>query len=156
MEGDPARTNPRRAARVTLVVDASAALSWSIADESDVEALELLRKVRAEGAVVPALWLFEMENGLRNALRRGRITEVEAQTIQAKLSRLPIRVADSSERISFHGTLALANRFDLSVYDAAYLDVALRYKGYLATRDRRLAEVAGRLGLARKPAKRRR
>ena len=118
---------------MTLVVDASVALSWSIADESDVEALEL-----------------------RNALRRGRITEVEAQTIQAKLSRLPIRVADSSERVSFHGALALANRFDLSVYDAAYLDVALRYKGYLATRDRRLAEVAGRLGLARKPAKRRR
>ena len=156
MEGNGARTDRRRAARVTLVVDASAALSWSIADESDVEALELLRRVRAEGAIVPALWLFEMENGLRNALRRGRITEAEAQTIQANLSRLPIRVADSSERISFHGALALANRFDLSAYHAAYLDVALRYKGDLATRDRRLAEVAGQLGLAGKPAKRRR
>jgi predicted nucleic acid-binding protein len=156
VEGNGARTDRRRAARVTLVVDASAALSWSIADESDVEALALLRKVRSEGAIVPALWLFEMENGLRNALRRGRITEAEAQVIQAKLSRLPIRVVDSSERISFHGALALANRFDLSVYDAAYLDVALRYKGDLATRDRRLAEVAGQLGLARKPVKRRR
>lgn len=140
---------------MTLVIDASAALAWTIADESDVEALALVRRVRAEGALVPALWLFEMENGLRNALRRGRISEAEAQTIAVKLAGLPIRVADSSERVSFHGALALAIRFDLSVYDAAYLDVALRHKGYLATRDRRLADVARQLGVDSKPKRRR-
>lgn len=139
---------------MTLVLDASAALAWSIADESDGEALALLKRVGADGAVVPALWLFEMENGLRNAMRRGRITEGEARATQANLASLPIRVVDSTERIAFHGALELANRFDLSVYDAVYLDVALRHKGELVTRDRRLEEIAHELGVASRPAKR--
>jgi predicted nucleic acid-binding protein len=134
---------------LTLVIDASAALAWSIADESDVEAFDVLRRVAAEGAVVPALWLFEIENGLRNAQRRGRITEAEARSIQAHLARLPIRIADTSERVVFNDALSLANRFDLSVYDAAYLDVALRHKAKLVTRDRRLTDVAQALGVAR-------
>lgn len=133
---------------MTLVVDASVALAWSIADESDVDAIAHLRRVAKEGAIVPALWLYELDNGLRNALRRGRITEAEALTIQQKLTGLPIRVADASERIHFEGALVLANRFNLSIYDAAYLDVALRHKGQLLTRDRQLAGIAEELGLA--------
>ena len=132
---------------MTLVIDASAALSWSIADESDREALVLLRRVAAEGAIVPALWLYEMENGLRNAQRRGRISEAEAQAIETKLAALPIRVVDVAERVRFFGSLELANRFDVSVYDATYLDVALRHRGQLATRDRKLAVVAANLGV---------
>ena len=130
-----------------LVIDASAALAWSIADESDREAFDLLRRVAKEGALVPALWAFEMQNGLRNAQRRGRITQAEALAITTKLSALPIRVADATERAQFHGALELAVRFDLSVYDAAYLDVALRHQGQLVTRDARLAGAAQSLGV---------
>lgn len=136
---------------MTLVVDASAALAWSIGDESDRTALAHLKEVAAYGALVPALWLFEMESGLRDAIRRGRISEAEAVVIQAKLAGLPIRVVDASERVAFFGALALAGRFDLSVYDAVYLDVALRYQGRLVTRDRRLADVAKVLGVGSKP-----
>jgi predicted nucleic acid-binding protein len=135
---------------MTLVIDASVALAWSIADESDREALALLKDVAAEGAVVPALWLSEMANGLRNAIRRGRISEAEALAIQFRLTQLPIRIVDVSERVVFHDALPLANRFNLSAYDATYLDVALRYRGRFVTRDRQLADAARRLGIAGK------
>lgn len=141
---------------MTLIVDASVALSWSIADETDADAVAFLRQVRAEGAIVPSLWLYEMENGLQNAIRRKRISEAEAMTIRSKLTSLPIRIADASEQVAFYDTLPLANRFSISVYDAAYLDVAVRHKGRLATRDRRLAEVAHALGVDAKVARSRR
>lgn len=132
---------------MTLILDASAALSWSIADETDGEAIALLKEVRARGGIVPPLWLYEMENGLQNAIRRKRLSETEAMTIRNQLTKLPIRVADASERVVFYDTLSLANRFNISVYDAVYLDVAVRYKGNLVTRDRRLADVASALGV---------
>lgn len=154
MEGNGARTHPRGATLV-LVIDASVALSWSIADEGDVEAISLLKQVASEGAIVPALWTFEMENGLRNAHRRGRITDAEAVSIQTKLVTLPIQVVDSTDRVAFHGALGLANKFDLSVYDAAYLDVALRHKGHLATLDDKLMSAAEKLGVAHKTSRRR-
>ncbi|MHB8179177.1 MAG: type II toxin-antitoxin system VapC family toxin [Vulcanimicrobiaceae bacterium] len=131
-----------------LVIDASAALAWSIVDERDSQAKAMLKRVVREGAIVPALWPFEIESGLRNAVRRGRISEADAHAILADMAELPIRVADAAERPRFHGALDLAFRFDLNVYDAAYLDVALRHDATLVTRDARLADVARTLGVA--------
>ncbi|HEY9085188.1 MAG TPA: type II toxin-antitoxin system VapC family toxin [Candidatus Tyrphobacter sp.] len=133
---------------MNLVVDASSALAWSIEDERDDQAEALLHRVVREGAIVPAIWPFEIQNGLRNAVRRRRITEADAQAITSDMADLPIRIADASERPQFHGVLDLAFRFELSVYDAAYVDVALRHDGRLVTRDARLAEVARSLGVA--------
>ncbi len=130
-----------------LVVDASAAVAWFLPDEFDKEAAALLDSVVTHGALVPALWIVEMQNALRNAHRRGRVNADGAQDILAQLVRLPLRVVDAGERPTFYGAFALAVEHDLSVYDAVYLDVALRYRARLASRDERILAVAKSIGI---------
>lgn len=132
---------------MNLVVDASAAVAWFLPDEFDNEAAVLLDFVATHGALVPALWAVEMQNALRNAHRRGRVKADGAQEILARLARLPLHVVDTDERPTFYGAFALAAEHDISVYDAVYLDVALRYRARLASRDGRVLAVAKMIGI---------
>ncbi len=130
-----------------LVVDASAAVAWFLPDEFDDAAAALLDFVVTDGAIVPALWAVEVQNALRNAHRRGRVSAEQAHDILARLARLPLRVVDEGERPAFYGALALALEYDVSVYDAVYLDVAFRYRARLASRDARVLFVAQAIGI---------
>ena len=131
-----------------LVVDASASVAWFLPDEFDAQAAALLDFVAVHGALVPALWAVEMQNALRNAHRRRRVNADGAQDILLRLAQLPLRVVDATERPAFHGALALALEHDLSVYDAVYLDVAMRYRAHLASRDARVVAIAQSVGIA--------
>jgi predicted nucleic acid-binding protein len=91
------------------------------------------------GAVVPALWWFEVRNTLIVGERRGRLDAIQTTEILAQIEALPIsrdREPDSE------AVLALARAHRLTVYDAAYLELALRADLPLATLDRQLAAAA--------------
>ena len=82
------------------------------------------------------------------AERRGRITAADSQRFVDLLARLPIRtVPDSPDRV-LNGCVALARAQQLTVYDASYLDLAVREGAPIATLDERVREAAGRLGVA--------
>jgi predicted nucleic acid-binding protein len=82
-----------------LVLDCSLAMTWCFEDEASHEADTLLERVRDDGAIVPALWFWEVANVLTLAARRGRITSGDVATRLALLSTLPIRVdEDAVER----------------------------------------------------------
>ncbi|MDP2226624.1 MAG: type II toxin-antitoxin system VapC family toxin, partial [Moraxellaceae bacterium] len=96
-------------------------------------------------AVAPALLGLELANVLRTACKRQRIIASQAQDILARLSQLPIEVdarpAEASQLLS------LALRYDLSSYDAAYLELALRLQLPIATQDEALADAARASGV---------
>ena len=98
-------------------------------------------QVGLNGAVVPAIWHLEVANSLQSAIRRGRITTTDRQGTLADLARLPIEIDVETATAAWEGTLALADRFGLTTYDAAYLDLAIRRHLPLATLDRQLVEV---------------
>ncbi len=60
---------------MSVVLDASMAIAWLFDDERTAAAYAVMRRVVAEGAVVPTLWRLEVANVLRNAVRRGRCDE---------------------------------------------------------------------------------
>lgn len=127
------------------VVDASMALAFVLADEfTDVAAI-VLADIGSSGALVPALWDFEVLNGLRSAERRGRLSPAALTTAVRGLALLPIqrdpRVVDGLRLTD------LARRHDLSVYDAAYLALAMDAGLPLATMDTDLAAAAVTAGL---------
>jgi predicted nucleic acid-binding protein len=122
-------------------------MAWCIPDEFDHQSQALLDHVAATGAIVPQLWLFEVENALRNAHRRSRLSEADARAVMARLRTLPIRVVDALETPQFHEAFAISVAHDVSVYDAVYLDTARRHGAQLASRDRRVTDVAGALGI---------
>ena len=61
---------------MTLVLDASMTIAWLFDDERTEAAHTVLRRVVAEGAIVPCLWRLEVANVMRNAARRGRCNEL--------------------------------------------------------------------------------
>ena len=133
---------------MTFVVDSSVALAWFIPDERDPVTDALLEKARIEGVHVPALWPIEIANVLLKVERRGRSSPSLRRQALDGYSVLPLTVdADVLPRV-WSVTLDLAERHALTVYDACYLELALRLGLPLATRDRQLRGAAERTGVA--------
>jgi len=121
-----------------FVVDASMALTWCIEDESNDASDRILHHVLIEGGIAPAHWPLEMANGIRFAARSGRVDEPSIARARAIIEGLPIEVLPVETPTAL-GLIAVAQTLDLSVYDAAYLELA-RARGLgLATLDKRLA-----------------
>ena len=122
-----------------VVLDSSVALTWAFEDEQSDAADVLVRSIRPGQVRVPSLWFFETANGLLSAVRRNRLSFEEALHVRKLLVQLPVSADLPAHGATFNRTLELAHQFDLSVYDAAYLEVADRLELPLATLDRRLA-----------------
>jgi len=124
------------------VIDASVALSWFLQDEQSPASDRLFALVAEEGAVVPSLWRLEIANALQVAVRRNRIDRAYRDGTIQRAGRLPIEVDPETDTHAWTRTLHLSERHDITVYDAAYLELALRRGVRLATRDRDLARAA--------------
>ena len=122
-----------------FVLDASVTVCWALQDEQDPRADLAQARIRADEAVVPSLWWFEVRNILVVNERRKRIAEPEMAIFLRGVSRLPIRI----DRDPHEGAiLRLARTYRLTVYDASYLDLALREGIPLATLDGALSAAA--------------
>jgi predicted nucleic acid-binding protein len=127
---------------VSLVVDSSMTLAWYFEDEKTDENTAVLHRVVEEGAVVPAHWRLEVLNGLQTAVRRGRIDRAYRDASLVDLRSLAIVIDRGTNRAAWAATLELADRFGLTSYDAAYLEIALRRRLPLATLDGDLVRAA--------------
>jgi predicted nucleic acid-binding protein len=127
-----------------FVVDNSIVMSWCFADESDNYADMVLGKLSEAIAVTPSIWPLEVGNVLLVAERKGRISESESNRFLSLLSDLPIEVDQESPNRMFKDVLPLARRFQLSSYDASYLDLAMRRDLPMASLDKGLLRAADR------------
>ena len=131
-----------------FVVDASAALPWCFQDEATRESNELLVRLQSgEAAVVPGHWLTEVGNGLLMATRRGRIPLADVELFIASLGLLLVEIEQISPFQLRDRVLPLANSQNLTLYDAAYLELAQRRGLPLATRDAALGRAATNVGV---------
>lgn len=127
----------------SLVIDCSAAMAWTMVDESSALAEAALERLRITGGVAPQLWWAEFRNALLAAERRGRIPPAGTDAALAALDGLPIAL-DHTPRGAM--VLRIAREHDLTIYDAMYLELAIRLDGPLATLDRKLARAAEKAG----------
>jgi len=132
---------------VSFVLDNSVALTWCFEDERTPATTALLERVAEAGAVAPGLWPLEALNGLLVAERRGRLDASRRQLLTGFLRALPIRLDGETASQAWTTTVDLAERFALSAYDAAYLELAQRQGLPLATLDQELRAAAATLGL---------
>jgi predicted nucleic acid-binding protein len=127
---------------VSLVIDSSMTLAWYFEDEKTEASLAVLKRVADAGAIVPALWRLEVLNGLQVAVRRGRIDSAYRDASLADLQSLVIAIDPATNRQAWSATLRLCERFGLTPYDAAYLELAQRRQLPLATLDAALVRAA--------------
>lgn len=124
---------------------------WCFEDEIDPACDALLDRLRRDEALVPALWHWEVANVLAMAVRKGRVVAAEVVSRLALLTSLPIRTDSEGFSRAWRETMALAEAHGLTVYDAAYLELALRSGVPLATRDKALRDAAIALGVTAEP-----
>ncbi|HEY1648614.1 MAG TPA: type II toxin-antitoxin system VapC family toxin [Terracidiphilus sp.] len=120
---------------MSLVLDSSATLAWIYSDETTEPIRHVFDLVIAGGAWVPALWRLEVANILEMGVRRGRTDTAFRDATLADLALLPILLDAETERQAWGATLRLAEKRRLSLYDAAYLELAQRRALPLATLD---------------------
>ena len=132
---------------MSFVLDASVALSWCFEDEGGDYVMGVLDELRRRDAIVPEIWTLEVANGLLVAERRRRIDAAAAESFVHMLLALPIALDPGGRSTAFRELRPLAKRRNLSVYDAAYLELALRNRLPLATTDRALRKAAADEGV---------
>lgn len=131
-----------------FVADASVAVGWVHPAQATSQSAAMLDAI-AEGAIleVPALWPLEVANALTVLVRRRKLTEDERQTALGWLRVLPLRVDPEMSSLAFSRLSELATAHRLSVYDAAYLELAQRRKLVLSCNDATLRKAAVRCGV---------
>jgi len=132
---------------MSLVLDSSVTLAWIYSDETTEPIRAVFNAVADHGAVVPSLWRLEVANSLTGAMRRGRIEAEFRRAALADLAFLDITVDAYTDSNAWTTTLELADRFRLTAYDAAYVELAGRHGLPLATLDEEMRAAGAALGL---------
>lgn len=128
---------------MSCVIDASVAISWFFEDEQTPTIMNLLQEVSRDGCVVPSLWRLEIANALQVGITRKRIDAAYRDAAISRLSELPVEIDPETDARAWTATLHLADLHRITIYDACYLELAIRRRYPLATRDVELAEAAG-------------
>ena len=127
---------------MSLVLDISITLAWVYADETTASVRQVFELLSQGGAWAPGLWRLEVANVLEMSVRRKRHDRHFRDATLADLAQLPIQVDTETDQQAWHATLRLAERHQLTLYDAAYLELALRRDLPLATLDEDLRRAA--------------
>jgi predicted nucleic acid-binding protein len=137
-----------------FVLDCSVALSWFFDGEATPATDALLDELNRKGtAVVAQHWTLEVGNTLLMGERRKRCSAADSAHVLGILGSLPI---DTDPETGLHATattLALARSHRLTLYDGAYLELAMRRNLPLATLDKELRSAAKKLGVRYLPEK---
>ena len=123
-------------------------MAWCFEDEVDAYADSVLTRVVRSAVTVPSIWPFEVINILGIGERRKRLSSADVAKFLAMLSALDIRIDQAAPERVFGPMRLLARQQNLSAYDAAYLELAVREGLPLATRDGQLKKAARGVGVS--------
>jgi predicted nucleic acid-binding protein len=135
---------------VSFVLDASIVLGWMLPDEDNTAADAVIGRLLEQRAQAPSLLGLEVANALLLAERRGRLARADHEALREAFGTLPIAF-DGFGIDALHRAAELARTHRLTLYDAAYLELAIRRGFALASFDTALREAARREGVATMP-----
>lgn len=130
-----------------MVLDSSMTLAWFLPDEAATAPKELLDRVTDDGAVVPSLWPVEVGNAFLVAQRARRVTAAARMKALQQLALLPIELDTETTARAWSNSFALGEHYGLTLYDAVYLELAIRRDLPLASFDRPLCNAARSAGV---------
>ncbi len=130
---------------MALVTDNSVVIGWFVPSQATAYTRRCNRRARREAVLVPALWETEFANVMLVLARRKILPRHQATAAFHHAERLPLTV--DREPVAPRDLFILGERHDISTYDAAYLELAVRRGVPLATQDERLARAAAAAGV---------
>ncbi|MET3107135.1 putative nucleic acid-binding protein [Oxalobacteraceae bacterium GrIS 2.11] len=133
-----------------FVLDNSVTMRWLFGDGSSGDqkyAKSVLNSIPDGHVIVPSIWSLEVANVIARAERKFGLTEARSADFLQVLSQMHIQVDSETDQRAFGGIVQLARRFNLSAYDASYLELALREAMPLATLDEGLQKACKKVGV---------
>lgn len=128
-----------------VVLDCSITIAWILPDGTMTEkANEILSLLNTMQVKVPTIWPLEVANVLSLAERQKKLSALEVAEFKEFLSALPISIDSGTSLRAMGSIYTLAKMEELTVYDAAYLEIAVREGLPLATFDKALKKAAQR------------
>lgn len=132
-----------------FVLDCSVAMSWCFEDETSKHSEAIFDKFNLNDtqAFVPIIWSLEVANVLLMAEKNKRLTTIKAIAFIEALNALPIKIDEEGSKKIFGSTSELARETNLTIYDACYLELAMRLSLPLATLDKDLIKAANKMNI---------
>jgi predicted nucleic acid-binding protein len=131
-----------------FVADASIGIGWIHPSQATDLTRRLLENAKGGAAVhVPSIWHLEVANALLVAVRRKLMSEAHRQAALALLVELRLIIDTETSHFAFSAISGLAVKYSLSIYDAAYLELARRKSIPLGSRDEPLRVAAKKFGV---------
>lgn len=127
---------------MSLILDSSVTMAYIYGEETTSAVQWVWDQVMDQGAWAPLLWRWEMANVLQTGIRKRRHDPAFRDDTLADLSRLPIRMDAGADATILPACVRLSDRHHLTIYDALYLELALRLGLPLATLDHELQAAA--------------
>ncbi len=126
-----------------VVMDCSYAMALILPDE---ERPKSAKRALANDLAAPGLWSAELASAVQGGIRRKRLTAEQGREVCNLAQALEVEL-HSQEALSPADHLSLALTYDLTPYDAVYVDLALKLRASLATCDMKMSAVARKVGL---------
>ena len=131
-----------------FILDASVTLCWCFENQATHYSEAIFEMLAGgEEASVPFIWPLEVANVLLTAERRKALKLAQVTGFLEELSAWPIQVDTPGVGRAFQQILSTARQHNLSTYDAAYLELAIREGLPLATLDNDLRKAAKAVGV---------
>lgn len=131
-----------------IIVDASVIIAWCMPDEYSPYAQSVMDDLTENASLlVPALWVYEVSNVINISVRRGRINTFFAEQVFLRLSNFETEIDFPNAQIITGHAFELAQKNNLTIYDAAYLELAKRRNAAFASLDQRLMMAAQAEGI---------
>lgn len=130
-----------------FVLDCSVTMPWLLKNDPSGYADTVARHLAQEEALVPSLWVVEVNNVLVSSERRRQLTVMESTRFKRHLNLLPIKIDSAPLQMTEDKILSLCREHSLSAYDAMYLELALRNSIALATLDKALKKAANAISI---------
>ncbi|MCL1874979.1 MAG: type II toxin-antitoxin system VapC family toxin [Synergistaceae bacterium] len=133
--------------RPSFIIDASIILAWYNPEEENSYADDILSCLNEEIAITPQLCCLEINNVMRTFEKKGKISSFDTERAIASINDLPIKLDNRPVNFENPFMMSLARKYDLTIYDACYLELAARLNLPIATLDKKLIEAAKQAGV---------
>ena len=134
--------------RAEFVLDCSITMTWCFSEEATTNTLTIRDSLLQTHCYVPSIWALEVNIVLWVAIRNKKISDLQASRFKYLLKGLPIQIDYRASDLANDVILELAKKYNITCYDAAYLELALREKLALATLDKGLIKAAKAAGIS--------
>lgn len=129
-------------AKEEFILDCSVTMTWIFSEEADSDTLAARDSLLETSCYVPSIWPLEVNNVLWVATRTKKISEMQVKRFKYLLKNLPIYIDLKASDLSNELIFDLAKKYNISCYDAAYLELAIRENLAIATLDKNLKKAA--------------